>query len=1027
MIKILFISLFTLLGLLPLQAQKRVGDFIESTSYNDDKRGTVRELQYVPEYDVVVCKNGNNRYTRALYGGTSAYRLETSDRPVFALFQDSRNCRNVSFRITYKGHTLALDSTTRCEARYARGQRWYRLEDKSWGGASLLLDVCCLVDADRAAWHFYTVGFHEMPELEAVVTGVREKRLHRNGDIGADKPGCLESDGEVLQRLKVTWEKPGFAQVMSDSLRLENVDWPTFCRRMKTTEDRIENYNQQVWFHTPDPFFNPLGAAIVAAADGAWDGETWLHGAVGWRMPLAGWRAGYLADVLGWNDRARSHFDAYAASQVVNVPPTIPHPSQDSVLNLARAEKKWGTQMYSNGYICRNPNRNDQMHHYDMNLNYIDELMWHFEYDADTAYMRKMWPVITRHLEWEKRNYDPDDDGLYDAYCCIWASDALYYNGGAVTHSSAYNYRANLMASKIARLIGEDGSRYQAEADKILKAMNSRLWLKGKNHWAEYQDMMGLKRVHEDAALWSIYTPIDCGACNEQQAYQATQYVDSFIPRLPLRFIIPPKYSAQDGIQAISPSEQQFSLVSTSDWMPYSWSINNVATAEVMNMSLAYFKAGRPREGFQLLKANILDQMYLGSSPGNFGQISFLDAARGECYRDFSDCTGTAARTIIQGLYGIVPHALDSVCVIRPGFPMEWEHAFIRTPYLSYTYRREAGEDVYEVEQHFRQPLKIILRLNLGNGKYIDHEGTMQQHQVFRMPAAILEEYGYESAYAAQGLKHDIDKLVSRDYKYEPTPLHCPYTASQLGLDEPSDGKTAQRYPVAIHKRFNAQVADIFKQQYLSPRPNVTTLQIPTQGVGEWCHPQLCPEINDSVLRTRISNGRYHVAGVPFLMPSKGENIAYTSLWDNYPGEITFKMKGQYRYAYLLLAGSTNHMQTRIDNAVVIVTYKDHTTDTLHLIPPFNWCPIEQDYYVDQEAFKTMEPRPYRLCLGTGQVSRDLGKTLGIKGVYGREIPGGAAQMLKMPLNPKKKLKSLTLRTLSNDVVVGLMAITLEK
>ena len=154
--------------------------------------------------------------------------------------------------------------------------------------------------------------------------------------------------------------------------------------------------------------------------------------------------------------------------------------------------------------------------------------------------------------------------------------------------------------------------------------MNSRLWLKGKNHWAEYQDMMGLKRVHEDAALWSIYTPIDCGACNEQQAYQATQYVDSFIPRLPLRFNIPSKYGAQDGVQAISPSEQQFSLVSTSDWMPYSWSINNVAAAEVMNMSLAYFRAGRPREGFQLLKANILDQMYLGSSPGNFGQISFL-------------------------------------------------------------------------------------------------------------------------------------------------------------------------------------------------------------------------------------------------------------------------------------------------------------------------------------------------------------------------------------------------------------------
>ena len=89
--KILIVSLFTLLSLLPVQAQKRVGDFIESTSYNEDKRGAVRELQYVPEYDVVVCKNGNNRYTRALYGGTSSYRLETSDRPVFALYKKNNN------------------------------------------------------------------------------------------------------------------------------------------------------------------------------------------------------------------------------------------------------------------------------------------------------------------------------------------------------------------------------------------------------------------------------------------------------------------------------------------------------------------------------------------------------------------------------------------------------------------------------------------------------------------------------------------------------------------------------------------------------------------------------------------------------------------------------------------------------------------------------------------------------------------------------------------------------------------------
>jgi len=44
-----------------------------------------------------------------------------------------------------------------------------------------------------------------------------------------------------------------------------------------------------------------------------------------------------------------------------------------------------------------------------------------------------------------------------------------------------------------------------------------------------------------------------------------------------------------------------------------------------------------------------------------------------------------------------------------------------------------------------------------------------------------------------------------------------------------------------------------------------------------------------------------------------------------------------------------------------------------------------------------------------------------------RYIDCGAAQLLRMPLRAQKKLQSLTLKTLSNDVVIGLMAITLEK
>ena len=70
---------------------KGAGDLIESTSFNDHKRGTERRLQYLPDGDDFVCVNGENRYTRALYGGYTDWRLETSDVPAFAIYKKN-NC-----------------------------------------------------------------------------------------------------------------------------------------------------------------------------------------------------------------------------------------------------------------------------------------------------------------------------------------------------------------------------------------------------------------------------------------------------------------------------------------------------------------------------------------------------------------------------------------------------------------------------------------------------------------------------------------------------------------------------------------------------------------------------------------------------------------------------------------------------------------------------------------------------------------------------------------------------------------------
>ncbi len=1011
----------------------KIGDYIESYSTNVPTGMKPRTLQYKPEGGDFVCVNGTNRYTRALYGSHSDYRVETSDMPIFALFK-GKNYRNLRFSLS----GVPLDSVAYCEARYGKGRRTYVLKDDRWGkDAVATLEVLARHDREGCYFMLRTEGFDHATNLSYRLCKTTANRLSRNGDIGVDKKDCFEPSAteEGLQTGSIAFTETACVVTepyTSVSPLYKNAagsnnspgHWVTLFDLDNCSSEITEGYkascayfddlSQRISFITPDAWLNTLGSTLSMAADGVWDGETWLHGAIGWRMPLAGWRAGYLGDVLGWNDRAVSHFNAYANSQVTSVEPVIPSPSQDPAQNLARAEKKWGTQMYSNGYICRNPNRNDQMHHYDMNLNYIDELLWHFEYDADTAYMRKMWPVLTRHLAWEKRNFDKDNNHLYDAYCCIWASDALYYNGGEVTHSSAYNYRGNLLAAKIARLINEDPEPYQAEADAILRAMNERLWT-ADNHWAEYRDVMGLKRLHPDAAVWSIYTPIDCGVGTPEQMYSSTLYVDNNIPHINVETI-----GTDEGGQ----------IISTSDWMPYSWSINNVAPAEIMHTALAYFEAGRAHAGMHLLKSNIMDQMYLGSSPGNLGQISYYDAARGECYRDFGDNVGISARAIVQGLFGIVPHALDSICIVRPGFPLEWDSVEVKLPYLQYKYKRIGITGTITVSQSFSRPLRIITRINGQQGSYIDYPGSTDSTQVitFTIPSYPEPLSGSSASVAATTIVSGIAATVPCGSLLS--------KASQVpSAPQGKPRKVKKTTPVTIP--FNASVPDIFKEQYLSPRPNSTSLEMPIQGIGEWCHPKFNVEINDSVFRSLVVKGKRNILGVDYLTPAQGNNILFCSLWDNYPDSASIIVSPvKARAASILLAGSTNHMQTRIANAVIYADYEDGTRDSILLVPPFNYCPIEQDYFVDGKAFnlklgsaggsQTCE-RPVRVSLSSDVVSSHIGDAMGVPAteVYGRLLDGGAAQILSMPLNNKKKVSKLSMRCLSNDIVVGIMAITL--
>jgi hypothetical protein len=1099
-------------------------------------------LRYLPDKEDFVIVNGKNKFNQALYGTNSGFRVETGDVPEFALYLPHMG-GNLSFSICNNKKEIKLNNAFNIESRYRPGSRIYIIKDPVLGKGNIKITALAMGEAEGIILKIEVINIPSKTYLSWIFGGCADKRFSREGDLGVDptdsfelKPEYCKGNAYTLSenifevlfgakkdrklvgifpdksiltidntlpvlkgKLKISGSKTFYLaiQIPDSTTNFQNIQEKFAASSTKTfktgqvfksgassifelSELRRSKIASQLIIETPDPYFNTLGGALAVAADGIWSGDTWLHGAVGWRMPLSGWRAAYTGDALGWHDRARKHFDAYAASQVTNVVPFRMHPTQDSALNLARAEKSWGTQMYSNGYICRNPKRNDQMHHYDMNLCYIDELLWHLNWTGDLDYARKMWPVITSHLAWEKRNFDPDNDSLYDAYCCIWASDALYYNSGAVTHSSAYNYRANKMVAEFAQKIGENPKPYILEADRILNAINSRLWLPNKGHWAEFQDFMGERKLHESAAVWTIYHAIDSDIHDAFKGYQASRYIDTEIPHIPV---------VADGLE-----KGDFATISTSNWMPYSWSINNVAFSEVMHTALAYWQAGRSEEGFKLLKSSVLDGMYLGASPGNVGQISYYDAARGECYRDFGDPIGVMSRALVQGLFGIIPDAMNRKLLLKPGFPQTWDHASIQTPDIRFSFNRNGNTLKYNILQNFKQKLKLELQLRVTNEKIkqiivngenavwkmvepsieypmlsieiqavdsavvevIYNSGELRnkyeeqkcyKDSLYRIttPTEVLEIFDPQKVIAfpeltknsiqgkivgAKGHRTLFAKLKQGEMKWW-QPLKIEIAEPERPFKPAFElNKNSELQMIDIESYFNDSVTNIFKHKYLSPRSPYTTLQIPTQGIGEWCHPLTTADIDDSGLRKIAAENKNVLSTklkIDFNTPAAGKNIAFTSRWDNFPRKVEIPLSGQASTAFLMLAGSTNHMQTHFVNGLITVQYSDGSADTLQLINPDNWCPIEQDYYVDGKAFTLQSSRPYRVHLKTGLVSNNLEKDLKIDGVYGRKIDGGAGVILEMPLDKNKKLCKISIETLANDLIIGLMSLTLQR
>jgi len=1026
-----------------------------------------RPLRYWPVGTDFVITNGAEFFNRPLYCLNSAFRIDGGDKPEFSLYLPGRG-GNLRLGIKTRAGVKWLNDADHIVARYHSGSMVYAIHDPLLGDGELDLTVLPLNETKGFILRAELRGATNSVELIFAFGGVNGMKGARGGDIGCEKEPVGEffqlrpaqckgnefsiaANTFVLQikaatiagtfpantKLQIAdankWNSP--AELFSATnaktelpvvigemnlpdgqekfLALEiDGDGKTAVTGLPKLFSAAENHRREiaekVVVETPDDFINAAASALNIAADAVWDDkqQAFMHGAVAWRTRLLGWRGQYAGDELGWHDRTAAHFAGFAKNQNTSpIPATIPPP--DEQFNLARSE----TAIHSNGDMSHN--------HYDMNLVAVDAFFRHLLWTGDTNYAREMWPTIERHLAWERRlfrrEFGDDKLPLYEAYAAIWASDDLNYNGGGTAHASAYNYFENKMAARVAKILGEDPAIYENEADLILRGMNKYLWLADEGNFAESKDLLGLQLVHPNSGLWTFYHTMDSEVPTPQQAWQMSRWID--------------KHSAHIPIEGPNvPDENLFTLPETS-WMPYQWSLNNVVMAEAAHTSLGFWQANRPETAFRLFKGELLDSAFLGLCPGNFGAMTSHDMARGEAQRDFADAIGINSRALVEGLFGIKPDALAGELKIIPGFPAKWDHASIHHPDFNFEFRRDGLTEAYLAEPKFPKPMELNLQIcALRTGAEIIVNGKPAKwNWVEDLFGARRIEIKSPAAEKFEIVVNWKGEIPSAKIGPEVAPA-APEKIAAFDWDQKISSNTRFE-AVNLAPFFNDQVTQIFHNEYRTPRSPFASLATPDHGIGGWCEPDASFDVDDSGLRALAAKNNGSIIlpdGIPLATPgeSGAKNIIFTSQWDNYPREVSVPLAGKSSHAFLLMAGSTAAMQSRFDNGEVVVTYTDGTTKRLALNNPVNWWPIDQDYFVDDFAFRRDEPIPPRVDLRTGNIR--ILDVASFKGKGGK-VSGGAATVLDLPLDPAKELKSLTVRALANEVVIGLMSVTLAR
>ncbi|NJD03073.1 MAG: DUF4450 domain-containing protein [Ruminiclostridium sp.] len=430
--------------------------------------------------------------------------------------------------------------------------------------------------------------------------------------------------------------------------------------------DRNKQIAGRVVVKTPDEYLDSAVSMAAFITDAIWGDETFMHGAWSWRSGYLGWRGWYGPTCYGWLDRVKKAIGNH--------------------IRLCR-----NLDGDDRGALGHNLESGEGLY-FNMNEVFIDQIRQYLDYSNDVGSFEEIFDVVEGIVDWENRRLRPSSLPLYENSLNTWISDSHWNIRGICTQVSAYMYRAYSLLAELAKRIGKDHTSYEKAAADIKAAMNDVLWLKRKGIYAEYIDMTGYCQIHQEPELATIYHPVEFETADEFKTSQMLYWADQNLRK---------EHTPGEGL-----------LYWSSNWFPNKGRTSTHSTyilayGEELNFALTNLTAGRPDKAYSIIRG-CLCGFFNGPAPGGLA-CQMKEDGRQLYNEDFADANSMFGRTVVEGLFGIVPRKLDNKIRLTPMFPWDWKEASIKTPQLCYSFKRENGGIVISWES----PEEIILDLRM--------------------------------------------------------------------------------------------------------------------------------------------------------------------------------------------------------------------------------------------------------------------------------------------------------------------------